>query len=690
MIKNFCEEIFYEADIFKVPFILLFQNRKQSSTILGSLFSFTIVAIVLYLFTTSNMLLKINPLVIDQTTTNDHAALIDLSASNFEIAAGVANSFGLGFQDPTIFKVQFIQIEIDFNETINSKQISKKVIKPTKPCTPDSFKDPTTFNSLGLANYACPKDGTFQLEGGFDERSVKAVVVMISYCNNQTDGVICKSQADINTFFKDKGLWLYYQDDIYDISNYQNPLKKNWRLQAIQCAAVSRIIDLYLKKLIFINDDSFLFTNDQSLYGFMKERSEGLSDYVMVDSPLISINLFSSKNNQKTKRQYQKLGDLIASIGGIINVLIIIGFIITNLENQLQMQNHIMNSLYSYSYEKREKLPKMKSSRKKMLESSKDTKGDPHLYDWNKDYEEMISKDPLSPELLNKEQPDQYKVKDLNEHTQINMKEIQNTTSPPVSKVFEMVSPGITNSNILVSLVKEEKDLKIDTNTRSLSKTEPSKSRFATKFEVPKLIYEQNNKNLSRALTPSSPEHNRGMSPGLRPKELYLPSGESVKKEFTKSFKDDDDTKPVSLRISEFMMMKLKVMFKKRLNTKEKLFLLSEKRFRKETDIVNILEKIQEFDKFKMLMLTPDQMALFNLLAKPLIYLESQRDQFRKRSSYMIARSLDVDAAMRNDAKRRIAELKTHYRKMLNEPNLSYIDKNLLQMIEDDIFIKND
>ena len=137
------------------------------------------------------MLLKTNPLVIDQTTSNDHASLIDLNPSNFEIAAGVANSFGKGFVDPTIFKVQFIQIEIDFDESINSKKLTKKTIKAITNCTEKNFKDPTTFNTLGLANYACPLDGRFTLEGGFDERSVRAVVVMISYCDNKTDGVVC-------------------------------------------------------------------------------------------------------------------------------------------------------------------------------------------------------------------------------------------------------------------------------------------------------------------------------------------------------------------------------------------------------------------------------------------------------------------------------------------------------------------
>ena len=802
MLKGLFEAIFYEADIFKVPFVLLFQNRKKSSTVLGSLFSISIVTIVLYLFTTSNMLLKTNPLVIDQTTTNSHASLIELNPQNFEVAAGVANSFGKGFSDPTIFKVQFIQIEIDYNETVNSKQITNLTIKKNKPCTADHFSHPSTFSTLGLNNYACLENGTFQIEGGFDEKSLKAVVVMISYCNNKTDGVVCKTQADINTFFKDKGLWLYYQDDIYDVSNYMEPISKNWRLQAIQCAAVSRIIDLYIKKLIFINDDQFIFTNERFDYGFMKERSEGLSDYVMVDSPLISINLFSSKNNQRTKRQYQKFGDLLASIGGIINVLIILGFIFTNLENQLQMQNHIMNTLYSYSYEQKEKMPKLKGKNKSAGPSrlhSAQSKIEHHLWDWNKEYEEMASKEMITAGLREKphaktdrdprdrdrdddhdeksyrDEDDLYKdvvspgVNSARFNSKLRSNDIELMSPLPISreptykgiesKVFDYKDIKRTDTRgLITSLNTENKGLQCDSkgltaDTKVVIITDPkvpvtdskvvitdpkamvsdsketdskridlrrnktqdarqidlkkehndakifakgiikkqkslrentAKSHFVvTKIDMPNMLIESAKKF-------SSPTHQRIMSPELRPKEFSLAASETHNeiKNDDRHFKDADDTQKVTMKISEYIKMQAKVMFKKKLSEKERLFILSEKKFLKETDICYILEKIQEFEKFKLILLNPDQLQLFNLLAKPLIYLESQREEFRRKSSYMIARSLEGDTTARNDAKKRIAELKKHYQKMTGEKHLSFIDRNLLQLIEDDIFTK--
>ena len=142
------------------------------------------------------------------------------------------------------------------------------------------------------------------------------------------------------------------------------------------------------------------------------------------------------------------------------------------------------------------------------------------------------------------------------------------------------------------------------------------------------------------------------------------------------------------MKISEYLKLQTKLIFKTKLSEKERLFILSEKRFLKETDICYILEKIQEFEKFKLIILNQEQLTLFNLLAKPLIYLESRKEKFQRVSQSFSNSFRGGDSNLKNDAKKRIIELKKHYKKMSAEKNLSSIDKNLLQMIEDDIFIK--
>lgn len=59
----------------------------------------------------------------------------------------------------------------------------------------------------------------------------------------------------------------------------------------------------------------------------------------------------------------------------------------------------------------------------------------------------------------------------------------------------------------------------------------------------------------------------------------------------------------------------------------EKMILQAEEIFEKEIDFVTILEKLQEIEKLKFLLLSPTQLSLFNLLGKPTLYLDVDEDK---------------------------------------------------------------
>ncbi len=656
MFLIFLKTLLYEVDIFKVPFVLLFKNRKKSSTLLGSLFSIGIFTLLIYLLAESNMILKINPLVIDQTTTNDHTPLIELTPQNFNVAAGVADSLGHGYLDPTIFKIKFVQIEIDDHENKSTKQILAKEKIDSIPCTNNSFSDPDLYTNMNLKNFQCLVNGNFRLEGGFDEKAVNGVVILISYCDNKTDGIVCKPKTYIDNFFLDKGLWLYYQDDIYDVQNYKNPIKKNWRLQAIQCGNSARIVDLYLKKLYFINDDGFLFHNEKTTIGFMKERIEELSHYVMIESPLVSINIFSSKNTQITMRRYQKLGELLATIGGIIHALMILGNFITNLINQLQMQNHIMNSLYDYSFDKNLKIPLRKKIKKKS-KTKPDFDPDPDikLYNWNNFYEENV-------------QFDKEIVLDL-----------ENIKKPHIIKNDELSDVNIKDTSRNLEIFPSSHRNKIDSVQDSFETSRKLQAQNKTK-----LIKMESHEKIHFDSPIGSPPKDRKLTKEVQQKILFPLN--SIKK--IEVMQNLDENKPISFRIFEYLKMKCKILFRNKMNPKENLYLLSEKRFNYETDIVYILEKIQQFEKFKMIILNEKQQGFFNLLAKPLIHLQSQKDQYKQKTRNMISRSMSLKLQKyKNPVKKRIEELEVCYDQLSQQQHLSDIDKNLLQIIEKDIFM---
>ena len=517
---NFLQKFLYKIDFFKEPFYLLFQKKRVVSTNVGSFFSLVIIIVLLYFFITSNMVNRINPFVIDEIKTSVSSPPIKLTPENFEIAMGVADYMGNGFHDPTIFNMKIAQVQVTFNASSKSKYINKQELKNTRPCSHDTFSDPETFDDLSLANFTCLQNASFELEGGLDEKAAKLIVIYIDYCNNKTDNVTCKNQSQITQFFNGKGLWFYYKDYHYDTHQEGDPIKKSWRLTTVKTAGVTRNSNLIIKKLEFLNDNNFLLAPDtQNFVSWIKEAYE-FSGNQMINNPLVSINIFSSKNQQSGYRKYQTLGQLMAMIGGLISLLKIFGTFITEFFIRLKMQIVITNKLFAF-----------------------------------------------------------YKKENKSEES-----------SPRISE-------------------------------------------------------------------PSSPGKRNDLSESQRKK-----SGRIQQKKKTN----------IGFDMLKYFKMLMKMFFHQKLNSEELSYILSESKSEKITDIVNVLQKIKEFEKLKMIVLTEEQQKIFGLLANRVISIENDEKENERENE-----------EMPNDP-----EIQTLYEKLINKPELSSFDINMKKLIEKKFLIK--
>ena len=75
----------------------------------------------------------------------------------------------------------------------------------------------------------------------------------------------------------------------------------------------------------------------------------------------------------------------------------------------------------------------------------------------------------------------------------------------------------------------------------------------------------------------------------------------------------------LKLSIWDYIIYKIKFFCKKRKDPKQRLIHNAEKIYEREMDIVNILERIQDIEKLKIVLLDDDQKVMFSLLDKPII-----------------------------------------------------------------------
>ena len=138
----------------------------------------------------------------------------------------------------------------------------------------------------------------------------------------------------------------------------------------------------------------------------------------------------------------------------------------------------------------------------------------------------------------------------------------------------------------------------------------------------------------------------------------------------------------------------LKILMKNRslnLKNRDKLFMKAEEQVMGELDILQILKKLQEIEKLKRILLSDEQLYLFNLLSKPMILLDNQE---KRGNQYVDAGADDKLYKFSLKEKKSLQKetLSQLYDKMQKKPEKSEIDKRIMKLLDEDVmnFLTNE
>lgn len=167
---------------------------------------------------------------------------------------------------------------------------------------------------------------------------------------------------------------------------------------------------------------------------------------------------------------------------------------------------------------------------------------------------------------------------------------------------------------------------------------------------------------------------------------------------FTRFFKKPEVLKPQISKIERFHSFKqrkkslffgfcsyLWLLLKKkkfRLNKREVLFMKAERKITEETDIVNIVQKLQDIEKLKKVLLTEEQLFFFELLEKPVISTKERENAVSKEEIMMIS-SRNHEKTV-NESKK-IRKFREAYLFLKEKAESSHCDKQLLELIDEEI-----
>jgi len=668
----------YAIDLFKSPLTLFFNKRQYISTRIGQLFSICIIIVEIIEFLKSDFLKHQSPSTLNSNLQPDHRPLVNLSQKLVAISIKDDDTMQ-AFIDPTVFSVDISNFFYISNQNGTGYNTSQIITKKTHPCQIEDFKDnEADFNNFGLANSLCLDDeeNDFEVEGFWDEEALSVIGITLNICvNNTSDNtnesfVLCKTQDDIKEVMTGKSFNTYYKDIIIDVNDYENPIKSvivnDYRYIDFNFI---KTIDYYFQNIYLTDDEGLVFPEPKVLneIGFVSINQDFYSRK-MNETALLSINVYADKKVQYIQRVYMRIPDLLAKLGGIMQSLLLLGFVFVHFEYSLLLKNTILNALYSF---KRPKQRKKRQDKKTNLDFNKNNKESGLL-------QKIIKV--FSDKLTHREKSSK---KNLNDKT-IPIIPLKPSNLPMKfdREVKRQLTPGMPFYNFHSD--KKSTDLKIlsKCSKNQLSENPGFEETCNLNCQITPIKSPQN---FAFVLT-KSPLHTNNLSIGLNNHHTAPEDNKSegfllqrLKILKFQNFKQSSNNLYMNL------LKYLKLGFKRmipliRMNYEEQLFSKSEKIYENDLDLLEILKKLQDIEKLKKILLNSNQQLLFNFLMKPLVYLNiSDPKRLRKaRLKYSIHLGSKVFENDEEELKRAIDD----FERLAEQGVLSEVDKRIMNIID--------
>ena len=666
-VKPFFYFLAYEIDLFKRPFTLKILAKDKKTTFLGSFLSLVILIAISVSISQSDMVLHINPNIIEKTISQDVSPQLNFGSTGVFII-GVVDANRTGFIDETIFKVEVWSLYKVGGVNVIPKN---KQFFPKRCETKDANEMISNqFKGFDYSRYLCLPKQEFVIQGDQDEGVYMALSFILRICNNITDGGICQSEENIKKALGDKFFYLNFPDISVDVDLYEHPFLFNQKSKILAVSTTeSQYVHMSMQQVNFSSDFSPIL-HEPTTSSIPKYLSNQLMSMPILEGtfskynspyfPLVHIYFTSTKEVVSISRRYMKLQEVLANAAGLTNTLLVIGFILTSFQAKLQLLSNIINNLYiSHQIETKEK----KDNKNGTIELKKNENS--LVFIPQKETEQPLN-DIESSKTKNKPtlEPENTIINSTDDiNIQISAKQKSNFSK---KSLFSQALEIHAGKEFPISNQNPQKNEKI----KESEECELNSSQVITSQQKNREFKDNEGLNSSQLIT--SQQKNRE----------FKENGEELRN-FEHYLENDGQKNELNFHSLIYLKAKFNKFFRRKLPPNQKLLLKAEELYIKETDIVHIMLKLQEIDKLKYIMLNPEQLALFNLLEKPIIHL---RDNPEEKNTLIRLSNLFMNIKKEKNNQ----EIMNYYKLLLKNEQKSEINKRILKLLEDQMeFEKN-
>ncbi|KAL4503470.1 hypothetical protein ABPG73_017213 [Tetrahymena malaccensis] len=354
------ENALKQVDIYGQSIQLNLNKKNKYNTVFGGILSILIFQLMLVgcWFFGKELVFKQNPQVISQQRVVDCPRRIDIKPDNLIIMLGVANDNSQYFYDPTIYTVnayQQIQVtNVDPNTGISTVQLKNQNIT-MRLCNKNDIgisAAESYFNTLNIPALHCFDTSKQEVyfEGDFNQKSFSQIYVYIEKCQNSTSsGVICKPKEVIDQRLMLSKVGIFMSDQVVDPLNFKNPIStRGVGLYATTSSNFPQEIGLYYTNQ-YIDTDAGIFYSDLQNDSTFMFAQQTITPFFSDPNALARVLIRMQKLKENyMKRNYLKLAEVVAQVGGLLKILVLLGLVLSNPISKLYYFKAIIDEIYQF------------------------------------------------------------------------------------------------------------------------------------------------------------------------------------------------------------------------------------------------------------------------------------------------------------------------------------------------------
>ena len=194
------------------------------------------------------------------------------------------------------------------------------------------------YYDIGNSNFSWPKIA----HGTFNESNI-LYGLNIQRCNNNTikklfgNEYVCKSEEEINNFFKFRGsiiIYLYFVNNYINVLNYNNPNNKFfYRIENPFVYDKYSTNDININPALIQTHDGLVFDSIKEEVSYMFDRNDVYTGSNEGKNIFIGYCFFLKNIEEYYERAYKRVQEVISSIGGINQAITIISISLNFLYN---------------------------------------------------------------------------------------------------------------------------------------------------------------------------------------------------------------------------------------------------------------------------------------------------------------------------------------------------------------------